>query len=217
MELEARQDRVNIQTLITNYQGLVESLRKRDDIIQKQFDHQDVWLAHHCQDIEGHQNDLQQLADDQVGIVTRMTGYEAKACHCGEESECLSNLSYCKPVVVLLSGGPFLASQSPSPIPVPLPTTSLPAAELSLPSSRSSDSDKENSSPRSFESAQPIMTELVEIEEVGDEEAKAVSDEMDAQVWSRLYQHCKSKHHPSCYHPFPKDWTNGGYLGWQSF
>ena len=29
-----------------------------------------------------------------MAIVTRMVGYEGKACHCGDESDCLSNLSY---------------------------------------------------------------------------------------------------------------------------
>ena len=72
--------------------------------------------------------------------------------------------------------------ESPSPIPIPAPTTTLVPAEFPLPTLEASDSDKENSSPGSVKSAQPIVTELVEIEEVNDEEAQLLSDAMDAQV-----------------------------------
>ena len=62
----------------------------------------------------------------------------------------------------------------------------------------------------SFESAQQVVTELVEIQEVDpevdDEEAQALSDAMDAEVRSRLYQRCKSKQHPHRFAPFPKGW-----------
>ena len=47
LEQEAHQDREHIQLLINNYQALVESLKKRDDIVQKQFDCQDTRLARH--------------------------------------------------------------------------------------------------------------------------------------------------------------------------
>ena len=89
--------------------------------------------------------------------------------------------------------------------------------DIPLPSSETSDSDKENSSLGSFKSTQQVVTELVEIQEVDEEEAQVVLDAMDAQVQSCLYQCCKSKNHPSRYHPFPKDWMNGGYVGCQSF
>ena len=188
-----------------NYQQLVESLRKQDDIIQKQFNHQDIQLACHCRDIEGHQHDIQQLADDQVTIVTRMTNYKSKACHCREESGHLSHLSYGKPPVAPVSGGPsFPGSQSPVPIPIPPPATGVTDPDVALPSSSSSDSDKENSSPRSFKSTRPIMTELVEIQEVSDEEAQVLLDEMDAKVRSCLYQRCRSKNHPEHFAPYPK-------------
>ena len=42
MEMEAKQDREHNQMLIVNYQGLVESLKKRDVLVQNQFDRQDV-------------------------------------------------------------------------------------------------------------------------------------------------------------------------------
>ena len=56
--MEAKQDREHIQMLILNYQGLVESLRKRDVLVQNQFDRQDVRLAHHRRDIDSYENSL---------------------------------------------------------------------------------------------------------------------------------------------------------------
>ena len=53
------------------------------------------------------------------------------------------------------------------------------------------------------------MTELVEIWEVQDEEAEVVSDAMDEEVRSRLFQRCQSKNHPERFHPYPKGWQNG--------
>ena len=61
----------------------------------------------------------------------------------------------------------------------------------------------------SFESAQQVVTELVEIQEVEDEEAQALSDAMDKEVRSRLFQRCRSKNHPECFAPYPKGWQNG--------
>ena len=52
-------------------------------------------------------------------------------------------------------------------------------------------------------------TNLVEIQEVEDEEAQALSNAMDAEVRSRLFQRCKSKNHPERFHPYPKGWKNG--------
>ena len=53
------------------------------------------------------------------------------------------------------------------------------------------------------------MTELVEIREVEDKEAQALSDAMDEEVRSRLFQQCQSKNHPERFHPYPKGWQNG--------
>ena len=53
------------------------------------------------------------------------------------------------------------------------------------------------------------MTELVEIQEVEDEEAQALSDAMDEEVRSHLFQRCRSKNHPERFHPYPKGWQNG--------
>ena len=41
---------------------------------------------------------------------------------------------------------------------------------------------------------------------VDDEEAQVLSDAMDAEVRSRLFQRCKSKQHPHRFAPFPKGW-----------
>ena len=208
LEQEARQDREHIQLLITNYQALVESLKKRDDIVQKQFDRQDVRLARHRKYLDNHQEDIKQIVDDQVCMVGRMTGYEEKACHCGEDSGRLSQLSYQEPPVASSSGS-FPSEGSPGPIPVPPPAVVGDGPEFPVSPSSPGDSDKENSGEGSFESAQQIVTELVEIQEVDNEEAQAVSDAMDEEVRSRLFQRCRSKNHPERFHPYPKGWQNG--------
>ena len=121
LKQEAHQDREYIQLFITNYQALVESLRKRDDIVQKKFDCQDIWLARHRQYLDNHQEDIKQIVEDQVCMVSRMTSYEEKACHCGEDSERLSHLSYGEPPVALSLGPSFPSEGSPQPIPIPPP------------------------------------------------------------------------------------------------
>ena len=144
-------------------------------------------------------------------MVQRMTGYEEKACHCGEDSERLSQLSYQEPPVASSSGPSFPSEGSPEPIPVPPPAVTGDDQEFPVSPSSPSDSDKENSNEGSFESAQQVVTELVEIQEVdpevADEEAQALSDAMDAEVRSRLFQRCKSKQHPQRFAPFPKGWA----------
>ena len=114
LKQEARQDREHIQLLISNYQALVESLRKRDDIVQKQFDRQDTWLARHRKYLDNHQEDIKQIVEDQVCMVQRMTGYEEKACRCGEDSEHLSQLSYGEPLVASSSGPSFPSGDHPN-------------------------------------------------------------------------------------------------------
>ena len=209
LEQEARQDREHIQLLITNYQALVESLKKRDDIVQKQFDRQDTRLARHWKYLDNHQEDIKQIVEDQVCMVTRMTGYEEKACHCGEDSGRLSQLSYMEPPVASSSGPSFPGEGSPQPTPVPPPAVVGDSPEFPVSPSSPSDSDKENSLEGSFESAQQVVTELVEIREVNEEEAQALSDAMDEEVRSRLFQRCRSKNHPERFHPYPKGWQNG--------
>ena len=142
-------------------------------------------------------------------MVTRMVGYEEKACHCGDHSNHLSDMSYGEPAIA--AGPSFCGAPSPSPVPVPPPTSSIQAAAIAIPSSSSSSSGLGPSSEGSFESAQPIMTELVEIVEipevdlnVDDADAEALSDRMDAEVRSRLLQCCKSRQHPEHFLPYPK-------------
>ena len=136
-------------------------------------------------------------------------GYEEKACHCGEDSGRLSQLSYKEPPVASSSGPLFPSEGSPRPIPIPPPTVGGAGPEFPASPSSPSDSDKENSFEGSFESAQQVVTELVEVREVQDEEAQALSDAMDEEVRSRLFQQCWSKNHPECFHPYPKGWQNG--------
>ena len=119
-------------------------------------------------------------------------------------------MSYQEPPVASGSGMSFHSGRSSSPIPVPPLATQVPDADVPVPSSGSSSSDKENSSIGSFQSAQQAVSELVEIvkadPEVDSKEAQALSDAMDAAVRSRLFQRCKSKQHPHRCAPFPKGW-----------
>ena len=137
-----------------------------------------------------------------------MTGFEQQVCRCGEGSGRLSDVSYDEPPVASGSGLSFRDGGSSSPVPIPAPASQVQGPDVPLPSSGSSSSDKENSSVGSFQSAPQAVSELVEIVEadpdVDDKEAQALSDAMDAEVRSRLFQHCKSKQHPHRFAPFPK-------------
>ena len=150
------------------------------------------------------------MSEDQVGLALRMTGFEQQVCRCGEGSGRLSDVSYEEPPVASGSGLSFRDGGSPSPIPVPPPAAQVQGEDVALPSSGSSSSDKENSSVGSFQSTPQVVSELVEIveadPEVDDEEAQALSDAMDAEVRSWLFQRCKSKQHPHRFAPFPKGW-----------
>ena len=154
--------------------------------------------------------DVGQLSEDQVGLALRMTGFEQQVCRCGEGSGRLSDVSYDEPPIASGSGLSFHSGGSPSPVPVPPPVPQVQGPDVPLPSSGSSSSDKENSSPGSFQSAPQVVSELVEIveadPEVDDDEAQALSDAMDAEVRSRLFQRCRSKQHPHRFAPFPKGW-----------
>ena len=150
------------------------------------------------------------MSEDQVGLALRMTSFEQQVCRCGEGSGRLSDVSYDEPPVVSGSGLSFHSGGSPSPVPIPPPASQIQGPDVPLPSSGSSSSDKENSSIGSYQSAPQAVSELVEIKEVDpdvdDEEAQGLSDAMDAEVRSRLFQRCKSKQHPHRFAPFPKGW-----------
>ena len=159
------------------------------------------------------------MSEDQVGLALQMTGFEAQVCRCGKGSKRLSDVLYQDPPVASGLGMSFPSGETSSPVPVPPPATQVPAPEVPLPSSGSSSSDKENSSVRSFQSAQQAVGQLVEIveasPEVDNEEAQALSDGMDTEVRSRLYQRCKSKQHPYQFAPFPKSWKADHACGQQ--
>ena len=150
------------------------------------------------------------MSEDQIGLALRMTSFEQQVCRCGEGSGRLSDVSYDEPPVASGSGLSFRGGRSPIPIPVLAPGSQVQGPDVPSPSSGSSSSDKENSSVGSYQSAPQAVSELVEIvdadPEVDDEEAQALSDAMDAEVRSRLFQRCKSKQHPHRFAPFPKGW-----------
>ena len=139
-------------------------------------------------------------------MVNRMTGYEEKACCCGEDSDCLSHLSYGEPPVASSSGPSFPSEGSPQPIPVPPPITLIADPVIPVSPSSPGDSDKENTNEGSVESAQQVVTNLVMVQEEDNEAAQALSDAMDLEVRSRLFQRCKSKQGPKHFHPYPKGW-----------
>ena len=174
-------------------------------------------MARHQENINGAMTDINQLLENQVQIISGMTGYGARACHCGENTDHLSDMSYGKPLVALGSGR-FLFPDGNSSAPLPVPPLAIlgPAEDIPIPSLGTSSSDKENSSLRSFQSTQQVVSELVEIVEVDpdvdDEEARALSDTMDAEVRSHLFQRCKLKKHPQHFAPFPKGWEVSGPL-----
>ena len=151
------------------------------------------------------------MSEDQVGLALRMTGFEQQVCRCGEGSGRLSDVSYEEPPVASGSGLSFRSGESPIPIPIPAPVAQVQGPDVALSSSESGSSDKENSSVGSYQSAPQVVGELVKIveadPEVDDEEAQALSDAMDAEVRSRLFQRCKSKQHPHRFAPFPKGWV----------
>ena len=153
--------------------------------------------------------DVGRLSEDQVGLALRMTGFEQQVCRCGAGSGRLSDVSYEEPPVASGSGLSFHEGGSSSPLPVPPPVAQVQGEDVALPSSGSSSSDKENRSVGSFQSAPQVVGERVRIveadPEVDDEEAQALSDAMDAEVRSRLFQRCKSKQHPHRFAPFPKE------------
>ena len=201
--------------LLDQHNKLIENLRKRDGVIQKSLSSINDRFGRHCHTINGNTADIQQLHEDQVAMVVRMVGYEEKACHCGNGSDCLSDLSYGEPVKTLSSGPSFPGCLSPSPVPVPALVTPVPSQDIGSSSSEGS-SDKENSIPRSQQS---VVTELVATakEDILDRSAESghvmahqVQDEM---VHLVLNQRCRSKAHPSgcdCrFHPFPQ-LGNGG-------
>ena len=150
------------------------------------------------------------MSEDQVGLALRMTGFEQQVCRCGEGSGRLSDVSYDEPPVASGSGLSFPGGGSPRPLPVPPPVGPVQGPDVPSPSPESDSSDKENSSLGSFQSAPQVVSDLVEIAEadpdVDDEEAQALSDAMDAEVRSQLFQRCKSKQHPHRFAPFPKGW-----------
>ena len=212
MEQEVRSHQ-KFNTLISaNYQQLVDNLKKRDNIVQGQMDRWEARLGHHRCDIEGHQRDIDQLSEDQVSMVTWMVGYEEKVCRCGDHSDRLSNMSYGEPAIA--AGPSFWGAPSPSPIPIPPPIPLIQAQDVAVPSLSSSSSDLGPSSTGSFESAQPVVAELVKIVEVDlevdSEEARELSDRMDKEVRSRLRQRCKLNQHPERFAPFPKGWKARG-------
>ena len=125
------------------------------------------------------------------------------------DSERLSDLSYGDPPVASSSGPSFPSGESPHPIPVPPLAAVVADPEFPLSPSSPGDFDKENSNEGSFESTQPVVTKLVEIQEVDNEEAQVLSDVMDAEVRTRIFQRCKSKQGPKHFHPHPKGWKNG--------
>ena len=150
--------------LLEQHNKLIENLRKRDNIIQKSLSSIDNQFGCHRHSINAHSSDIQQLHEDQVVIVARMVGYEERACHCGEGSDRLSDLSYGEPVKTSSSGPSFPGCSTPSPLPIPVPVSHIEGQDVGLPSSLESSSDKENDIPGSHTGDRPLFTDPVLVE-----------------------------------------------------
>ena len=87
-----------------------------------------------------------------------MTGYEAKACRCGENLDDLSDMSYGEPLVASGSGDSFPSELSSCPLPVPPLMSSVPAADIPIPSSELSSSDNTGDRPLI---ADPVLVERI--------------------------------------------------------
>ena len=108
--------------LLEQHNKLIENLRKRDEIIQKSLGSINDRFGHHHHTINVNTSNIQQLHEDQVTMVARIVGYEGKACHCGDGSDHLSDLSYGEPVATSSSHSfPDCLTSSPLPIPAPVP------------------------------------------------------------------------------------------------
>ena len=148
---------------------------------------------------------VKRLTMDQVALGQGMDILETRVCRCGDDSG----------DVVSEDGGssyiPFPGRSPSVPLPIPPPVPSSSATAVPLLPLGSSSSDKENSSPGSFKSAQQGDGLMVEIQEEGDpkvdsDAARELSDAMDRKVRSRLNQRCKSKKHPLRFAPFSEGW-----------
>ena len=200
-------------------ENIIGNLQARDKIIDKDFET-------HSEQMGRHRSSINQLIDD-VNVLDERVGktmekvfqHEDRLCRCGTKSSGgdLDELEYAEPHVASGSGSSESFREDASPIPIPVPGSSFPPADQSLPPSSAGPSDKENVVAVSGEAA-PMVVDLVEIvsEVGGDAEAELVSDALDAEVCSRLYQRCKSKNHPSRFHPY-KGRGNGRSVGRRGF
>ena len=158
-------------------------------------------------------------------MVTRMVGYEEKACHCGDGSNRLSDLSYGEPVKTSSLGPSLPGRLTPSPLPVPVPVSHVTGQDIRLPSSSESSSDKEKSILGSQQSSEVVSKLIPVIEEehldIGGESGHVMAHHVqDEMVRSILGQQCQSKAHPSlkCHflpYPHAGDGADGFPFGHQ--
>ena len=189
---------VQFQQLISQYEILVGNLRRRGEVVQKTFLGLEDRLGRHYHQINATCTDVDQLHEEHVVLVAKVVGMEDKVCHCGNQSKCLSDLSYGKLQVMsgVSSSTSFHSGASSRPIPVPLPTSSILPSNIPIPALPLSPSNKENITLGSEQSAS-VVTELIPVlegQEVKvqylqvDEEVEMASDFLDHQVCVQLGQ-----------------------------
>ena len=141
------------------------------------------------------------LVAEHESLVIHVEKFFGKECHSDVEGcDRLLDLLYGEPLRTS-SGPSFYGGASPIPIPIPAPASPISGANVRLPSSSESSSDKENSAPGSQQS---VVTELVAIVEkntldVNEESSHVLGHLVQCKmVCSILGQRCRSKAHPLC-------------------
>jgi hypothetical protein len=191
--------------LLNQHNGLIESLKRRDEIIQGTFDNIEGRLKRHRQAINTNSSDLDLLQSEHESLVDKVLALESEQSQFEDAADRLSDLSYGEPP---RTSTPHQAA-SPIPIPIPPPATSGEPSSSGLPNSEEDSPDTDNSVPRTEQSSEAVRV-LVPIEEFdpGAEVGYVIGRQFSEQlVSSVLNQRCKLKAHPSrkhLFHPYPR-------------
>src|SRR6204780_916277 len=192
--------------LLNQHNGLIESLKRRDEIIQGTFDNIEGRLKRHRQAINSNSSDLDMLQTEHESLVEKVIALESEQSQFEDAADRLSDLSYGEPP---RTSSPHQAA-SPIPIPVPPPAATREPSSIRLPSSEEDSPDTDNSVPRTEQSSEAVRV-LVPIEEFdpGAEVGYVIGRQFSEQlVSSVLNQRCKSRSHPSRkhrFHPYPHE------------
>ena len=186
--------------LLNQHNGLIESLKRRDEIIQNTFDNVEARLKRQRHAINSNSSDLDMLQAEHESLVARVDELGSEQSQFEDAADRLSDLSYGEPP---RTSSPHQAA-SPIPIPIPPPTAPCEPSSIGLPSSSEDSPDTDNSFPRTEQSSEAVRV-LNPIDEfdIGAEVGYVIGRQFSEQlVSSVLNQRCKSKAHPSRKHRF---------------